>query len=335
MCEAESKYNQYKSLDPFPGDAPALLNSADIIDYVAATGMLFPFYPDKDNLKASSYRISLLGKFVYWDREGERHWGSIDRGQKFFVEPNSIAFLTVEPFIRLPAYIAARFNLTVNHVYRGLLLGTGPMIDPGFVGRLSIPLHNFTTNTYTFEGGEHLISMEFTKVSPNAAWTDMLNNQERQGVYQQYPSSEKKSWEVDDYLLDADRHRPIISSIPKAIHDAGEAAKKAEKWTKIISISGLGLGIAIVVAVGTTIYNAYNLHGQAVMIARNAQETVQAYKEPKDSLMSLAKGVEEARFDARNLTVMYQEQKDSLVSLAKRVAALTEEVKKLKTKPPH
>ncbi len=26
-------------------------------------------------------------------------------------------------------------------VYKGLLLGTGPIVDPGFVGKLYIPLH--------------------------------------------------------------------------------------------------------------------------------------------------------------------------------------------------
>jgi hypothetical protein len=43
--EAEVRYEKFKSLDPFPEIPPALLNSADIEDYVAKTGMLFPFDP--------------------------------------------------------------------------------------------------------------------------------------------------------------------------------------------------------------------------------------------------------------------------------------------------
>jgi hypothetical protein len=47
-AEADQKYRQYKSKDPFPNIAPALLNSADIMDYVSATGMIYPFYHELD-----------------------------------------------------------------------------------------------------------------------------------------------------------------------------------------------------------------------------------------------------------------------------------------------
>ena len=45
---------------------------------------------------------------------------------------NSITFVQIESKIRLPNYIALRFNLRIQHVHRGLLLGTGPLVDPGF-----------------------------------------------------------------------------------------------------------------------------------------------------------------------------------------------------------
>ena len=50
-------------------------------------------------------------------------------------------------------------------MHRGLLLGTGPLVDPGFHGRLLIPLHNLTSDEYTIRGDEGLIWMEFTKTS--------------------------------------------------------------------------------------------------------------------------------------------------------------------------
>ncbi|MDP9316476.1 MAG: hypothetical protein M3R24_37430, partial [Chloroflexota bacterium] len=143
-AEADQRFRRYKSVDPLKTVLPALLNSADIYDYVAKTGMLYPF--DASGLKSASYEVNLLGKCVIWDEGGNKQKITISKGDEFKLPKNSIAFVQVEPFIRLPDYIALRFNLKITHVYRGLLLGTGPLVDPGFEGPLYIPLHNLTTN---------------------------------------------------------------------------------------------------------------------------------------------------------------------------------------------
>src|ERR1700687_3441329 len=41
--DAIKAFEQFSSTDPFPYIAPALLSSRDISDYVAATGILYPF----------------------------------------------------------------------------------------------------------------------------------------------------------------------------------------------------------------------------------------------------------------------------------------------------
>jgi prefoldin subunit 5 len=51
-----------------------------------------------------------------------------------------------------------------------LLLGTGPIVDPGFNGKLFIPLHNLTSNRYVIKKNAQLISVEFTKLSKNDEW---------------------------------------------------------------------------------------------------------------------------------------------------------------------
>jgi deoxycytidine triphosphate deaminase len=145
----------YSSWDPFPEIAPALLNSADISDYVRVTGMIYPFY--KEKLKSASYPVAILGKLIYWDDEEKECQMDLQKGDYFTLKSNSIAFVTLEPMFRIPNYIALRFNFKITNVYRGILLGTGPLVDPGFVGKLSIPLHNLTSNDYLFKGGEDLI----------------------------------------------------------------------------------------------------------------------------------------------------------------------------------
>ncbi|MGH2757218.1 MAG: dCTP deaminase domain-containing protein, partial [Actinomycetota bacterium] len=167
--DAARRYEQWKTEDPFSDEiVPALLNSGDIADYVAATGMVHPFVPNKRKLKPASYEVDLLGKCVSFvgPRRQDIQVSEIQRDQEFVLRENEIAFVQLEPTFRLPEYIALRFNLKIRHVYRGLLLGTGPLVDPGFVGHLWIPLHNLTSNEYVLRGGEGLVWMEFTKLSP-------------------------------------------------------------------------------------------------------------------------------------------------------------------------
>jgi deoxycytidine triphosphate deaminase len=81
------------------------------------------------------------------------------------LEANSITFVETDVEFRLPQYIAMRFNLHIKLVHRGLLLCTGPIVDPGFRGRLLIPLHNLTSQPLTIKQGEKIVWIEFTKTS--------------------------------------------------------------------------------------------------------------------------------------------------------------------------
>lgn len=131
LAEALARADHWQQEDPFPDIAPALLNSGDVRDYVATTGLMYPFYDVEDKVKPASYEVDLVGRYVYFDENGQRRSDQINKGEQFVLKKNSIAFLTLEPTFHLPHYIALRFNLRIKHVYRGLLLGTGPLVDPG------------------------------------------------------------------------------------------------------------------------------------------------------------------------------------------------------------
>lgn len=255
---AQARAKRWASEDPFPAIPSALLNAADIQDYVAATGMIVPFNanPAKEKLKAASYEVDLLGKYVYYDGEGNERSDVIKRGDPFVLEANSIAFVTLEPEFILPDYIALRFNLRITHVYRGLLLGTGPLIDPGFQGRLSIPLHNLTTNDYRLTGGEGLIWVEFTKLSPEGDSTADPSRPPagapprlgRRHVNKGF--EEKKGSGVSDYLRKAEPYRPIRSGIPAATKDAQLAAQQARDTTKgfrtLVTLAGAAFLVGLI-----------------------------------------------------------------------------------------
>jgi len=227
--EASERARQWREIDPFPNIAPSLLNSADILDYARITGMIFPFYPRPELMKPASYKIAIGGEYVYWDEFDQRQADTIEQGKELVLRANSIAFVALEPTIRLPLYIAVRFNLRVAHVYKGLLLGTGPLVDPGFEGHLSIPLHNLTTNDYRFRGGEGLIWAEFTKVNLAPGLRVAESPPERSGrLFGLGEAKEYKPYRsVQDYLTKADPQRSIRSSVPDIVEQAKSASAAA------------------------------------------------------------------------------------------------------------
>ena len=273
-AEAESRYRAAQKIDPFPDIPPALLNSADIEDYVRVTGMMVPFR--KEKLKSASYEAAIVGRCMWWDEK--REWREVrleKTGDRFVLQQNSIAFVQVEPRFRLPDYMAVRFNLKITHVHRGILLGTGPLVDPGFVGQLLIPLHNLTTNNYEFEYGEGLIWIEFTKTSEvpqSGPWSrTSRKGLTRKGAYHPFPNS-KRDQQPETYFVHAAPHRTIRSSIPEAIlisreaagrseQSAGDAARRARRIARRLQTLGVaGLG-ALVLALASLVYATWSLIG--------------------------------------------------------------------------
>lgn len=312
--EAERKFQTYKSVDPFPNIEPALLNSADIQDYVLTTGMIHPW--DPENLKSASYEAKIGEICTYWEPDGTKKVERLKNDHETFtLKPNSIAFVEIEPTFRLPDYIALRFNLKITNVYRGLLLGTGPLIDPTYEGKIFIPLHNLTSNSYTFEKGEGLIWVEFTKISRNRRWhyevgSPQLPTQiEQTGEFRTFPSK-KASFTIDYFLNKANKGNPIISSIPEAVAEAkGEAQRATTEVKQIRNLSAIGI-IALVVTFGGLILTSWMIH--------------RAYVDKSETLITS---------DVAELKALVGQQSHKIRILQKAVEAAEEEISELKSNP--
>jgi len=174
---AEEKYADFSKIDPFPNILPSLLNSKDIVKYILTTGMIDPFTPN--NLRGATYTCEFSGEYIFWDEERIKHKHKLSTNERLIIKPNSIVFLGIKQMFNIPEYMVLRFNLRVRNAYKGLLLGTGPIIDPGYTGNLFIPLHNLTSNKYYIKSNAALIDVEFTKLSFNSTWilkNDNLKN---------------------------------------------------------------------------------------------------------------------------------------------------------------
>jgi deoxycytidine triphosphate deaminase len=251
--QAKAKAGDFRKTDPLPDVPQGLLSSEHIQAYVAATAMIHPFYPIEKRLKAASYEVNAGGRFIYW-KEGKKtildlHATNVEGIR---LPANSISFVELESLLYLPDYIALRFNLRIQHVHRGLLLGTGPLVDPGFHGNLLIPLHNLTAEDYFISKEEGLIWVEFTKTTRGAASTVPTTNK-----FEFFETDRTKTNRpIEVYFEKANRNNPIESSIPKAVKDAHEkaresavSARRAEKasqvWVGIGALAVLGAVVGL------------------------------------------------------------------------------------------
>ncbi len=221
---AEAKWLKHLSDDPEPTVAKSLLAADHIKLYAEKAGLLHPFYGESDRLKAASYEVRLGDTLIYWNDEGEKKIQTIDKNSLITLPANSICFVTLESQFLLPRYIAARFNLRIKHVHRGLLVGTGPLVDPGFRGHLLIPLHNLTVEPYTIRGDEGLIWVEFTKTSFKPE-TDDSGTIKALGDWEKRKNNQSPAY----YFEKANQNRPIRSSIPEAIRETKGLSERAQK----------------------------------------------------------------------------------------------------------
>ena len=276
--DAEARFNEYKSRDPFPDIPAALLNSADIYDYVRTTGMIYPF--DSEKLKPASYEASVGKTCIRWDEKGNKQKIDLRQEGSFVLAPNSIAFVTTREQFRLPDYMAVRFNLRITNVHRGLLLGTGPLVDPGFEGHLLIPLHNLTTNKYIFRYEEDLIWLEFTKISLNENWTTTLDSRgSRQGQYVLF-RKDKKNLTHDDYLQEPE----IRSSIPDALREAKETAKRSHRVSIGTVLAVIALGVTLWLGIRSIWVDVRSITGNMTREQATTTERVRGLQEKIDKL---------------------------------------------------
>ncbi|NDW07463.1 hypothetical protein [Jiella pacifica] len=242
--EADKLSKRFFEEDPFHDGRerkihPSLLSADDIVEYVRRTAMVTPFYGTKKKLKHASYEDCIGKKAYIYGKEGIKELRRNKDGY-LKIPANEIVFVESGVQFRLPRYIAARFNLQIKHVHRGLLLGTGPLVDPGFRGRLLIPLHNLTSEHYYIHEDDGFIWIEFTRTT---------YDQDRPSPYGDYPTykaiSDGKKWldkaAFDDYkqrsVLIRSSIRPFVRRVEKKADAAFDRVKELQRFGLIAALT--------------------------------------------------------------------------------------------------
>lgn len=255
-----------KALEEIPF---TLLSSSQIETVVKETGAISPFYSqpktgEKPRLKLAAYEGRIGSKaFQFGEDSAPKPIFSREADDFLTIPKNSIVFVECDLNFRLPEFVGARFNLQIVHVHRGLLLGTGPLVDPGFWGKLCIPIHNLTSEDYRIPKDEGLIWLEFTRTS--APITGDPSGEP--------PFKGRQFWDITEYLDKAQKQFglfperpkvPITSSLPKMFAGATDASEKAlaasltaqaasEDSAKRAGFITLGGGLALVLAFVTVL----------------------------------------------------------------------------------
>lgn len=271
----EQRAEWWEYADPFQDLPPSLLTAEQIKNYARVTGVLYPF--DERYLKGATYEVGISKNAYYWDQKKKKIILSVsENGAKgITLEANSITFVETDVEFRLPQYLAIRFNLHIKLVHRGLLLGTGPIVDPGFRGRLLIPLHNLTSTPYTIAEGEKIIWIEFTKTLFRRTSSELGYRPEKED-FRVFPK-EKRWLEPDKYFQKANAGNPIMSSISGFIGKTNKKINRAKAF--LYGLGTLGL-LGLVVSVGGALYGSWSVYNNAIGIVR-ADETRKAQLEER------------------------------------------------------
>ena len=282
MTHEQWREHPHYRCDPFADDIqPALLNYVDIKKYVEKDCLIENENFDDKRLKTASYEMRFLGKLYNWNRMDDgrlqRCCRNVCRDDKVILYRNSITYLWMKEKLLLPGYIAARFNLHIRHVHKGILLGTGPLVDPGFSGNLLIPLHNLTDNNYELKGGEGLIWVEFTKISrnddPKFPYKKDLDDPDPYFI----KSGVTEVGGVQSAFQGAlEKTQSAAQSAEKSAVDAREKTKRLKN---LFTWVGLGSLITIIIAVVAAIFGGYTLVNQVLEISTEVHRQIKIDRE--------------------------------------------------------
>lgn len=284
-----------RHIDPYPQIPPALLNSGDIRAYAEHPDVKFvsPFVVDR--LKSASYHVPCEGTVYAWETiEGaipdiRKIQFDLVSGETFKIKPNSIVYLFTSTQFKLPSYLAIRFNLTISKVHQGLLLGTGPLVDPGYEGRLLIPLHNLTNQEVVLHADDMLIWVEVTKLSPDQT---QLIAPAHQFPLVPFPET-KKNLPAINYFRQANQGRPVLSSVQLTLDESKvllkslkdrlgesqrrieEAAAKRSLWTIVGTVLA---AVALVYPIVQIAQSAHSKYDSLSLSYLQQKEELEKYK---------------------------------------------------------
>ena len=250
--------NQDFWIDPDPSRQPGLLLSDRILFYCEKVNLVFPY--DPSFVEPASYTLHAGREYMISPKPGKVETRDLEKEGKVIIPPNGLIYIRFFEEVNIPHYMIARFNLRVTQVYRGLLLGTGPQVDPGFRGYLGCPIHNFTDEDKAIEFFDPLGTIDFEKSTPlgetyfRGLDIAQITDEEYAGMRSGTISvpginglhckifNKRVNAMFQSYLPGGESVR---SSVAKLNEDVKAAQRKIERYRNIAILSVIGLTLTV------------------------------------------------------------------------------------------
>ena len=260
----ELVYEERCLWDDPDGDSHGLLLSDRIAFYEHRVRLIHPL--NTKSLRPASYDLT-LGKKFYKDGKVQ----DLGDRKNLALPPNDIVFVTTDEELQIPYYMIGRFNLTIGLVYQGILLGTGPQVDPGYSGPLYCPLYNLSDQEVQITQGERFATIDFIKTTnfgDNESRLDNISTQE--ALYKASNQEELKGYEnLGLKLFPQDKKNRTLSfrlpryTISSTLVDLRNKIEKMESTLGTLQITNyiaiIVVGVAIVtmgiLTVASVFYN--------------------------------------------------------------------------------
>jgi deoxycytidine triphosphate deaminase len=307
-------FHEWKYVDPDRErlDRKGMLLSNQIKKF-CEKGLLIAEEFEPKNLRPAAYTLRIGDKYV--DSNGKP--GTLDDKKPYFeMEPNSIVYVSTHEKLDLPFYIAARFNLRVKWVYKGILLGTGPQVEPGYRGYLSCPLYNLTDRPIRINYKEDFATIDFERT------TDFCKG----WPVDKIQASIKKGDELDEieagdetFLLFKQKEYPRLKHLPgyDVLSSLFEMQREVRTWRNI----GIAFAVSFFALTLTLLGFGSNVFRQTTDLANDTKALRLTMQNFENDAKTLHSSMQDFENDAKQRQKDLQTLTDKVTALEKTVQA--------------
>lgn len=122
---------------------------------------------DEKMLQPASYDLKVGKDAATIPRNGEARL-DLEKERILVIPPYAPAIIWAKEYIKLPLHLAGRFGLKSGLSRRGIYASVGPQVDPGWYGKLSVTLFNFTSLSVAINYDDPFLSLELHRLGSPA-----------------------------------------------------------------------------------------------------------------------------------------------------------------------
>ena len=119
---------------------------------------------DEEMVQPASYDLKVGKDAATIPKNGEPRI-DLEKERILIIPAYAPAIIWAKEHLRLPLDLAGRFGLKSHLSRRGIYASVGPQVDPGFVGKLSVTLFNFTPLSVPINYDDPFLSLELHRLA--------------------------------------------------------------------------------------------------------------------------------------------------------------------------